>query len=626
MARASSSEQKVHDLSTRRWNHAREYWRPHNDLYGRLLAFCLDLEHYTREEGFTRDKRRIQPKTQRQFNLIRHKMSLLLRNLPNFDTHAVQPGADQAKAEVSRRVIENVFLDPLKGYHEVRSRFVLSALAGGRGDIAIEWHPKWGVCFRFVDPRRIHIAPGFTFMHDPRNPFVIEEVPMRLSEVHRMKASGWSVPADLTPDNWKPENIENRDNGRDGIDMQGSNNRNGIDDADPDDGIVTVLKVHYRDDPMTRKPKSTELPMEEWFWVDDTTQEQIAFDQENPAPPQTASGSMPRLVQSKDQMNGYAEGDDGYLCIVAPHYSGKKPLFEGKWLEGAINPQASLPAFPYMEMVGYRHPLRRTGSSDTELTHSLAVIDDASFRATWEQMRQSGGVLVTMAGALLDSEGNQFQFSSDPISIAYAKDRLALESTNFFQSSGMNAAMPAFRQMVDAQWAYIGTGDTAMPSDRSRDIAVGTVNMLQQQGDLPVQLHQQDLNLQESIGAAVALGYCRAYMGDQVVSWVTDEGDAGYATVRGSDLVPLNVSASAGKEWRQQDIDRVQATAQFFGMVSKLGLPLQAIAVMAREAGISDNITKAITQAMSTAQTAPEPGSMPPPQGGPPAPDVGGGQ
>jgi len=146
---------------------------------------------------------------------------------------------------------------------------------------------------------------------------------------------------------------------------------------------------------------------------------------------------------------------------------------------------------------------------------------------------------------------------------------------------------------------------------------------LQQIGDLPTQLHQQDLDLQEAIGARVALDWCRAYMGDQVISWVTDEGEAAYANVRGSDLVPLNVTVVKNKEWRKQDVDRTQANAQLLGMMAKMGLPPAAIGPMLREAGVSSATVQAVVDAMSAQQpmaaNAP-PGAQAPPQpGGPPA-------
>jgi len=130
---------------------------------------------------------------------------------------------------------------------------------------------------------------------------------------------------------------------------------------------------------------------------------------------------------------------------------------------------------------------------------------------------------------------------------------------------------------------------------------------LQQNGDLPIQLHQKDLNQAESMLARAALDLCRAYMGDNVVSWVTDQGESMYATVRGEDLVPLHVSVSAGKDWQQQDLDRVQAQAQFLGMVGKLGLPPQAMLALMQEAHFSQSVMDAVKGALEAQAAAPPP-------------------
>jgi len=203
----------------------------------------------------------------------------------------------------------------------------------------------------------------------------------------------------------------------------------------------------------------------------------------------------------------------------------------------------------------------------------------------------------------------------------------------------MNPATGQMRQIVNDEWNAIGTGDFSanLGPERSKDIAVGTANLLQQIGDLPTQLHQQDLDLQEAIGARVALDLCRAYMGDQVVSWVVDQpislpdgttaqpGEVAYVNVRGSDLVPLNVTIVKNKEWRKQDVDRTQANAQLLGMMAKMGLPPAAIGPMLREAGVSSATVQAVVDAMSAQQPTPgagnaPPGAVAPPQpGGPPA-------
>jgi hypothetical protein len=214
---------------------------------------------------------------------------------------------------------------------------------------------------------------------------------------------------------------------------------------------------------------------------------------------------------------------------------------------------------------------------------------------------------------LKDSEGNQFQFRNVPNDIAYADDMLQQEATKWLQSPGINPAVVQMSDLIDRKWMDIGTGDfsASLGPERSKDIAVGTANLLQQTGDLPTQLHQQDMNLQEAIGGRIALDYCRAYMGDQVVSWVTDEGEVAYMTVRGSDLVPMNVTVMANKEWRQQDVDRVQATAQLLGMIGKMGLPPAAIGPLLREAGISANVATAISDAMQQQQMQPPQQAMP---------------
>ena len=615
--RASASSRKAHDIVKRRYHHAKQYWSTQNELYARLLAFNLDLEHYRQSDPLSRDRRRVQPKTQRQFSLTRHKASLLLRQEPQFDTHATQPGADSGAAEVSRRIIESIFKDPLKGYHDPRSRMVWSALAGGRGNMAVDWHQKWGVCFRFVDPRRLHITPGFTFLHDPRNPCVIEELPMRMSEVKRQ---GWDVPSDLTGDGGVQLEMGNAKDA-DGIERDSGSHLPGIDEEEgKDDPIVTICKAWFREDPFGRDNKklaNADLPEDEWFFIDDATQMTAPFDPMNPVPPVGPSGAQMRLVTSKGEMNNYSEYDDGYLVISAPFYAGDKPLFEGRWLEGAINQDATLPAFPYAELVGYKHPLRRTGISDTELTHSLTMMDDATTRAAYEQTSMSGGILFMPKAGVTDSEGNAFKPNSDPISLAYISDVMAKEMVDFKQFPGMNPTMPQFWQRLEEQWQHIGTGDFAgsLGPDRSKDIAVGTANLIQQTGDLPVQLHAQDLGLQEAIAATVVLGFCRAYMGDQVVSWVTDDGDVAYANVRGADLVPLNVTVKADKEWRQSDVDRVQATAQLLGMVAPLGLPPGALGALLRDAGISPAVVNEITTSMTAM----------PPAGQPPGAGSGGG-
>ena len=178
--------------------------------------------------------------------------------------------------------------------------------------------------------------------------------------------------------------------------------------------------------------------------------------------------------------------------------------------------------------------------------------------------------LVSIRGGLEGAQvGVPYEFSDKPIDQAYATDRLMLESVKFLQGQGMNPAMPAFRNMLSQEWQWIGTGDVSMPEERSRDVAVGTFRAMQQMGDLPLKMHQEDLAEEEAIGFRVMLDYKRAYMTiPEMVNWVDEMGAQRAEQVTADMLAPVNVSIQTIPDWTGLDVDRVQAIAQFMGQVT----------------------------------------------------------
>ena len=619
---ARLSEKQIHDLCADNWRWARDYYRPWNDLYGRLLAFSMDMEHYKRENGYTNDRRRIQPKGQQLYNLIRHKTAQLSTAALNMECQPAQPMVDGTKAEVSKRLIQQTVYDPLRRYKTVRRRMILGALAAGRGCVAIEYDSRIGVAFRNVDPRRLHTCPGFLDMHDPRNPWVIEEVPMKLSAVKAMKANGWKVPSDLMPDDWKSDYGTGHSQDTSRIEFEGDSNQPGADEGEVD-GIVTILKCYYRQNPdgSAQEPAPTRaLSRDEWHYRSPDGQRIPAgpgLEDGTEEPPIGMDGMPLPLITENDAEDAYPEMPDGYFCVVAPFYAGKKLLFKGDWLPGKVNEDVTLTAFPYMQMLGYQHPLRLIGTSDTQLNHSMQVIDNASFRAAWEQMRMAQAFMVFQQGSLMDESGRDFVLTDQPIQIAYAKDRIAAEAIKVHQAPGMNAAMPQFRTMLNQQWAYIGTGDISMPAERSRDIAVGTVQALQTMGDLPVRMHLEDLGLEESVGFRVVLDYTRAYMtAKQMVTWVADDGDMMYAEITAEDLAPMNVMVSPPSEKSILDTERLQAVSQFAGQTAQS--PELMMALLA-ETNFSPE-TKRALGAMANRMIQMQQMQMAPPQGAEGAP------
>lgn len=171
-----------------------------------------------------------------------------------------------------------------------------------------------------------------------------------------------------------------------------------------------------------------------------------------------------------------------------------------------------------------------------------------------------------------------------------------MEGISWAQAPGMNSALPEFRNMLDRQWSYIGTGDISMPADRSRDIPVGTMEAMQQSGDLPVQMHRDIMSAEEAIAYGCVLDYIRAYRSDkELVQWVTDNGELANAYVSGSDLVDANVIITASADSKIVDADRMQAVAQFVGQMVQMP---ELMAALAPEAGLSPESTRNIQRAV----------------------------
>ena len=601
MAKRARPEE-VFDYCVKNYRHAVREYSADNIAFGRLLDFWDGAQYRRNTNDLSNDTRRLQPKGTRLFDHVRHKTTLLTTGNIYFDVKPTKADVTAEAQEFSKRVIENVIHDPRLRFKNYRRRMVISALAAGRGALAIEHDPsvEGGVCFRVVDPRRLFVCPGFTDLHDPRNPWVIERVPMRLSAVRAMSAAGWTIPDDLRADNW-PEDYEPTGNDisadlRDGAAtaLPGT--------ASETDGVVTVLKCYYRRDPFAQtvsKPKVLDDPLKEseWYWYDDETAERVPADpgSMDMAPPTSlATGQPMRLVTTMEEDK--PEYPKGYLVILAPAHMGRKPLFIGDWLPGNENPEAYLCSFPYEHLVCYHHPFKLAGKSDTQLLKTLVVMDNASFLSSWTQLRLAQAILITQPGALQDADGHQFQFTDRPVEIAYATDAIAAETVKFFQMQGMNPATPAFREMIDQQWAHAGNGDIAMPDNRSRDIAVGTIKTLQAQGDLPIRMHAEDLQAEDGIGFRVILDYKRAYMTrKELVEWTDENGQPMAKEITGDMLASANIIVTAAPDWSSFNAEQVQSVAQYVGQMKDvpgvmaalaptMGFPAAAVAEIKKQA------------------------------------------
>lgn len=606
-----SGNARIHAHVTALRDHAREFYRPWDDIYGRLLAFALDSEHYKREQGFGKETRRIQPKTQLIFDLQRHKGAWLKTQPLSIETRPRQPMDDLGAAEMGKRLLEGFVNDPMKRYKRNRNRAIDSALAASRGVMWAEWSPQAGGLYVCTDdPRLTYVAPGWTDPHDPTCPWVARDMKVTAAFLRRKKKAGWHVPSDLTPDDVKRDTDSG---GQDDISRNVGDDIGTVGEGDTTP-LYTITRIFFRDDPYDHvRPDMRVLPRDEWYFTDDETGEKVLLpadvDINDPevqaqVPVSQTTGQPFRLVQEEPQP-AYKR-----LCVVTyPYYQGRNGVaWKGDWFDGAVNEVVGPVPFPLFFYCAYYHPLRLIGTNDTLLNHTLQLLDNVTMRQAWEQVRQMAAIIVTARGVLKDSDGNDFVFTDAPVQMAYAEDAMGAEATKIIQGPGMNSALPAFREMLERAGARVGTGDIAMPSERSRDVAAATMQALQEMGDMPLRTHKMDLDMEESVFLTACLAQMRAYMTDaEMVQWTTDAGDVAMMQVRGSDLVPMNVIVGSNPDWKGVDAERVQAIAQYVGQLATLPAGPQAMAAFAPAAGFGASDVQRIqqwAQAMQMEQAA----------------------
>jgi hypothetical protein len=159
-------------------------------------------------------------------------------------------------------------------------------------------------------------------------------------------------------------------------------------------------------------------------------------------------------------------------------------------------------------------------------------------------MIRTTDIIMTPMGGLLNSKGEPFEFTDAPGQIAYFNDPLAANLTQHFQGSGLPAAWGTLAMAIENKFrANVGTSDVATAPERTRDIPVGTIQTMVQQGEIPVEDHISVLMEDEGIFLGCVLD---AIVGGAwpAEKWIRTLGPTGvYAmqAVRATDLPQVDV-------------------------------------------------------------------------------------
>lgn len=626
------------------FNDALTYYSDYHTAMMEELDLSLSLHHYVDDQGNVKDRRFVQPHTLDLYHLLRHKWSQIDSTEVYLDVQPVDNYSDVDLAEDCKFALEHVVNDRRLRYMAARRRMIVGALSARAWGMKVEFdasiRPYGDLVFSSVNPCDLFMAPGWVDMHDATCPWVGERTKMRLNDVLAMSEHGWDV-SGISATGTMSKGRVTTDNGvvpgqvrlsRRGAPTTGTSNQD----------TVTILKWWFRNDPYEETyqapGKTVELEHDEQYYEcpackhveDDKGPEEGPGYQEEPgeygqAPkpewgqvcPQCGQDNM-RLVTSVDQETSFLKYPDGRLIIVCPELD--QVLYDGKW-------PVKLRSFPYMLYRAYPHPEDPYGQSDVSLLWTMVLIQDATFRAGWEQMIRNTDVIMTPRNGLEDANGDPFMFTDDQGSVAYFTDPMAASLTKHFQGSGLSPGWSTFLSSIQQSFQKnMGFNDVSMSPSQLSNAAVGAVQASVQQGEIPIQDHVNQLNDEQTMFLGVVLDYIiGTWTEERFIRYSGFDGIPRVKRILGSDLPYADVEVSAQPKLNPVDTQAINAFTQW------LGFDPPARMVMAQLLNLPPSLVRKYEQAkmefmqqQMMASVGPMGGPPPPGDGAAPMPPPGG--
>lgn len=577
----SEKVERLRDL----YEDAEQQWADFTQAQTEELAFAIDLDMYQDENGNQKDPNRLQPKVPTLFGLLRHKAGQISRSGIHLD---VQPNDDMSApelAELAESLIFKVLHDPMVRYADTRDRAALMGMAARMGAYRIEFDPSIGefgdVVISHVDSRNLRWAAGYTSPHNPRCPWFYEVDRIHVDRVAEM--DGWKNNKDLIGGDSNDVGGTPNSNVDSGQIQLGSTKGNspGLRPSGVDK-FVTVVYLYERhkrssrsvEKPGSFKPLDTPDQFYSCMQPDQTgCGYQSSTIGEGYQPPavtdqfginQTPAGQMPQdvpggcphcqgdLMLNTSVVTEITQSGDNTLTIFAPYEDGGTIFYEGPWPHDTRS-------VPYFVWTGYIHPLKPMGQSDTSLNWTLALASNMSIRLGLEHMLRAKPYWY-FPTKVEDAWGEPFLFGDNQGLGIYPGDSYTATPPMMLQASGLPPAWATLNGAIDnALRADLGTNDVTFGPDQSRDIAVGTMKIQEQLGEIPVAHQIERFQQEESIAFSIVHDIQRAcYTDKRFVKTMGRDGIRAGMMMRGSDLPSHTITVTADPMSKMPQSDEIQ--------------------------------------------------------------------
>ena len=245
------------------------------------------------------------------------------------------------------------------------------------------------------------------------------------------------------------------------------------------------------------------------------------------------------------------------------NYDEARPLKDGGW--PTERPGYTLRTYPYLIWRAYEHPTDPMGMSETSLSRTQMLAVDAMMRMGYEQMRDAKPLTILPLQGLVDATGQPFAFRDAQGNRAFYTTDLPPQGIQHFQAPGLNPAWGTYyNAMVGTLKGNEGSSDLAMGPAMSKDIPVGTLQMLTESGNIPIDDHRASLWEDVSLYLGVILDMARAtYTVARATRFFGQDGRYKVELLKGADIPNMDVVVTNSPTLSVMNSEQLRAFKEF---------------------------------------------------------------
>lgn len=509
-----------------------DFWRGKFEANDELERFLSGDRYARNSRQFGKDRRDVQIRGQETSGNIRHRIAKATERPRSAEGRPRDHDGDPDTAEAMVGLITDDLADPYKGFERERYMAMQAALEGRRGVVWMDWCPEHGPFGEIFDTYQQQGSVMWDAAYHPHHPlcgWLTRHRRIDYRQANRMYKVDW-----LRPD-------------RGSINASGQWNHgtsswgdwsNRMASLALKDNKVLIRETWIKNDPTqydTGKIQSTRVlkPDERYMACSEkcgfrsstqaTLKAQGAIryslpdvvegaSEDNPRGGCPECGAMLERIDARDTTGELRYSNGRRMIVAAPFCPGPGPehLYDGAW------PIPTARSFPALFIFASVKPGDNTGGPcDVDLMWDQQVASDNLMTLAVQRVFEHRDYWRMPSTGIYNGNGDRFEFRDDDENVMFEdmtlRQKYGESIVQHIAGTGLDDGwMPVYQSVQNKLLSDLSKADLEPTQQASRDIAVGTAQLMVQQSEVANEDFIRRSNLELSIYYGVRDDYIRA--------------------------------------------------------------------------------------------------------------------